>query len=242
MSGSLYVDVNERMVDGSPNPYFLRPFIGIFGVKATVNSPLRRETTRVQLAYKLDLRGEKNWLRWAGMHQFSAFGEYKDAVQRRIAYTDTVLSGASWVTPSLVSGSIPGFASPAIAGSYSRYYVGDSVGQNIDRAPTKFTPGQYNYRWGNGVTGVFKNESAVLGSAVVASDSGGTGNTRNVLKTEGVVLQSYLLADRIVTTFGLRKDRTYDTRGAPPTFNTGPNGPEIDYSSLGQVGEQRLDL
>ncbi len=231
-TGFLHVDVNERMVDGSPNPYFLRPFIGIFGIKGTVNSPLRRETSRLQLAYKLDLRGEKNLLHWLGMHQFSGYGEYKDVIQRRIAYRDTILSGHSWVQPTQVAGAIPGFSMPAISDGYFRYYVGDNVGQNADRAPTKFNPGRYNYRWGNGVTGEFVNELALLGSAVVANDSGGTGNTRNVLKTEGVVLQSHLVGGRIVTTFGLRKDRSSNKRGALPKFLTGPNGPEIDYGSL----------
>ena len=253
-TGFLYVDVNERMVDGSPNPYFLRPFIGIFGLKSRIDNPLSRETSRLQLAYRLDLRRESNLLRWLGMHQVSLYGEHKDAKSRQISYRDNIVSKLPWHPASLVSGDWPPYyTEPAIHQSYVRYYVGDNVGQNVDYAPTQFEYGTYNYRWGNGVTGVFVNEQAELGQAIGASPtggpSGGNNNSRNVLKTKGAVLQSHLLGDRLVTTFGVRKDLTYAKVGAPLRIITGgPNAIEMDRESwkkwatgewLGNEGETR---
>jgi outer membrane receptor protein involved in Fe transport len=77
-TGFLYIDPNERMVDGSPNPFFLRPFVGLYNVKGMQENPSRRETYRAQVAYRLDLRNEKNLLRWLGMQQLSGYGEFKD--------------------------------------------------------------------------------------------------------------------------------------------------------------------
>src|SRR5690606_11983938 len=72
----LEVDVNERRLDGSPNPNFLRPFIAS-GRPSLLESGVDRNTYRVQLLYQIDRREDKNWLRWIGLHQLSAYGEYK---------------------------------------------------------------------------------------------------------------------------------------------------------------------
>ena len=41
---------------------------------------------------------------------------------------------------------------------------------------------------------------------------------------EGVVLQSHLLKDRLVTTVGIRKDRTFNHDAANPMYTFGPDG------------------
>ena len=70
-SGNLYVDPNEVRLDGSRNPYFGQTYLGVrfptFGY-----APLDRETYRAQLAYRLDLAKEKNFLRWLGRTSSSA--------------------------------------------------------------------------------------------------------------------------------------------------------------------------
>ncbi len=230
VTGLLHIDVNERMIDGSRNPYFLRPFIGIFGVKGFVDNPLLRETSRAQLAYKLDLRQEKSALRWLGLHQFSGYGEYKDFVSSRIAYRDVLQSTHAWLP---VTGVVdaPGFpTTPAITRGYFRYYVGDNVGQNADTAPTNLVSNQdYDYRWGNGVTGSFVTERARLGTSIVGNDFA---LSRTVLKTQGAVLQSHLLQGRIITTFGLREDRSFNQDGARPRFSATPTVIDVDRASL----------
>ena len=232
VTGLLHVDVNERMIDGSRNPYFLRPFIGIFAVKGFVDNPLLRETSRVQIAYKLDLRQEKNVLRWLGLHQFSGYGEYKDFVSSRIAYRDVLQSIHSWL-PTTGVVDAPGFpTTPAITRGYFRYYVGDNVGQNADMAPHNFVSNQtYDYRWGNGVTGNFVTERATLGTSIVGNDFA---PSRTVLKTRGAVLQSHLLQGRVITTFGIREDRSFNQDGAAPKFISTPSVIDVDRASLKQ--------
>jgi outer membrane receptor protein involved in Fe transport len=226
-TGYLHVDANERMLDGSPNPFFLRPFIGVYDVKATYDAPSSRENIRLQLAYRLDLRREKSLLRWLGLQQCSAYGEYRDAVSGRILYRDVLSpspTGPTW-NPGPTTGRFSSFTIPNITTNYFRYYVGDTTGQNVDYAPRDFALGQYNYVWGNGVTGRFVTEPARLGRDYLY---GSISNARSVLKTRGGVIQSYLLQDRVVTTLGLRDDRSYNRNGATPEFLSQPDGIHLD--------------
>jgi hypothetical protein len=234
-TGFLHVDVNERMIDGSPNPYFLRPFIGIYNVKAIYDNPNERETARVQVAYKLDLRQEKNLLRWLGMNQVSAYGEYKDSKSQRTTYRDVIQSEHPWYPRPTDVQKGSRFDPPNVVRNYYRYYVGDNVGQNVDFAPRDFAPGTYPYRWGNGATGQFVTEQAELGPGYWFDST--SGYSRSLLRTQGAVLQSHLFRDRIVTTFGLRKDRTFNHGAADPVFFYGPDGITLDYSSLDRLDD-----
>ncbi|MDO8541961.1 MAG: TonB-dependent receptor plug domain-containing protein [Opitutaceae bacterium] len=230
-TGFLHVDVNERMIDGSPNPYFLHPFIGIYNVKAHRDNPNRRETARLQLAYRLDLRHEKNFLRWLGMQQVSAYGEYKDSTSRTTQYRDQILSEHAWLPRPATAQRGTNFTPINVARVYYRYYVGDANGQNVDYAPRDFTPGAtYPYRWGNGVTQQFVTEQAKLGSGYWFDSVSGW--SRSLLKTNGAVLQSHFLKDRVVTTFGWRKDHTFNHGAADPMYLSGPDGVFLDPSSL----------
>ena len=192
-SGQLMVDVNEKLIDGTPNPFFLRPFIGT-DAPATTSDPYKWDTYRAQLAYKLDLTHEKNLLSWLGMHQFTAYDEYKYRLQRRYRWRDGISDNHAW-NPS------------AIRTLYQRYYVGDNVGFNVDYAPTNYKYGVYPFVWGDAVTKVFNREPTLLAEDATTDGAGGGSNSKTILTTQGAVLQSHFLGDRIVTTFGVRQDK-----------------------------------
>ena len=215
VTGYLFVDVNERRLDRTPNPNFLRPFIGIADPYA-FRSPLKRDTFRLQAAYRLDLTREPSRLAWLGRHELSGYGEYKNFITRRFAYRDVMVSDHSWLPAGVVRANQSAPLSPLITRSYSQYYVGDNVGQNVDRGPASFPFGTYNYRWGNGATGAFVDEPVTLGPANAIDSTGGASNVHTLLKTQGAVWQSHLLRERVVTTLGLRRDRNYSRLGAPP--------------------------
>ncbi len=223
--GALYVDVNELLPDGSRNPNLLRPYMGLW-IPTSYENPLQRETYRGQLAYKLDLRNEPGGLRWLGMHQFSGYAEYKNNTSWRLSYKDSMTSDHAFIPP----GTTRGFTAGAITNNYMRFYVGDAVGQNVDYAPRSFTWGAYPYRWGNARTGAITTENATLDYAV--QTGGGNSNNWQILKSHGAILQSYLLKDRVVTTFGVRKDRNYNRGGAPLVFLA--DGVEIDRNRFNQ--------
>ena len=218
----LYVDPNMRRLDGTANPFFLRPYLGTTEVAVT-EQPLLNDTYRAQLAYKLDLRRENNWLRWLGLHQVSGFGEYKHNATRSFYYQLAMLDNHSWLaasTPransSLLAGdTLPQDAvSPTGSRSYRLYFVGDNQGSNFDYAPYAGSiSGKADYTWGNFTTGQALHEPTQVGYAATINGTAGAQNSLKIQKTQGLVLQSYLLNDRLVGTFGLRKDRVFGKAG-----------------------------
>lgn len=237
-SGQLTVDINERLLDGTKNPFFLRPYINVDKPRIS-STPAVWDTARAQFAYRIDPTHERTWVKWLGSHQLTGYIERKDRVNRQYSWREGVTSEVSWLPTTVYRGfqSAPALnPSPAAIGAtvtpavpYTinnlsqnayRYYVGDNVGNNVDYAPGDVQYGTYDYSWGNAATGVFKKESFTLGQ-VAADKTGGTFNTNTVLKTVGAVVQSHFLDDRLISTFGIREDRVNTKFGSLGTAFTG---------------------
>jgi hypothetical protein len=236
-SGQLQVDINERMLDGSANPYFLRPFIAT-GKPRTVWAPAKWDTYRAQLAYKLDLTHEQNWLKWLGMLQVTGYDEYKYQINRLYSYRDAIADNKTWIPPGLYRANQAAVAgTPALIvltqGLY-RYYVGDNVGNNIEYAPQEFKYGTYPFVWGNNTTHVFNTEPTTLGLTASTDSSGGTNNLKQVQKTVGLVAQSHLLKDSLVVTVGTREDRVFSRYGNPQPALLNADGETFNYSLINQ--------
>jgi outer membrane receptor protein involved in Fe transport len=234
-SSQILVDVNSRLLDGSPNPFFGRPYIGLDS-PLTQWIPGRSETYRGQLAYRLDLARERNVLRWLGTHQLSGYDEYRYAITRRFSYRDVLASDHAWLPPGTNrtnSGNVTGgpSSSPARTRNYFRYYLGDAEGLNVDYAPSTFRYGPATYVWGNAATGVLQREPAILDQLPTTDNSGGGSNSQQINKTTGGVLQSVFLGGSLVTTFGLRDDTVYDKRGTEPRLLTA-DGRDYIYESM----------
>jgi hypothetical protein len=231
-TNQLLVDVNSRLLDGTPNPYFGRPYIGIDS-PLTQWIPGRSENFRAQLAYKLDLTQEKSWLKHLGLHNLTAYDEYRYTWTRRFSYRDVLVSNSAWVpagTYPAVNSSVTGgpAGSNARFRGYFRYYVGDANGTNVDYAPSTFKYGANTYVWGNAATGVFQREPATLDQRPTTDSSGGGSNSQTINKTDGAVIQSMFLDGKLVTTFGVRDDGVYDKRGTEPRMLT-PDGRDFNY-------------
>ena len=244
-SGQLIIDPNERLIDGSPNPFFLQPYMGV-DQPFTRWQPQKWETVRAQLGYRLDLSRERSLLRWLGLHQVSGYEEFKYRVSRRYSYKDGIASNHAWI-PAGVSrvnqGNIVGgpAAAAAITRGYFRYYLGDNQGNNIDHAPGEFSSGTYNFLYGNPTTGWVREP--VLLSRIATTDSTGAGsNSKTVLKTVGGVVQSHFLDGRVVTTFGIRTDRQYVKNGSTPQ-RLSADGMGFDYESIDhwEAGDYRYN-
>lgn len=224
-STTLTLDPNMRRLDGTPNPNFLRPMVGITEVNI-IKRPLTNDTYRAQLAYQVDFTHKKGLLRWLGSHSMAGFNEYKHNEQRSYFYQLAMKDNHSWLTagtPRATTNRIAGStsvqdgASPTGSRSYRFYYVGDNYGSNVDYAPYSGSlEGIFPYTWGNFAAGQANNEMTELGLLASGGGTAGTGNSLKIQKTQGVVLQSHLLADRLVTTFGWRKDRLYTKQGVLP--------------------------
>lgn len=203
---NLQIDVNERLLDGRPNPYFLRPYVR--GANQTANRPLLSDHFRAQLAYQIDLSRQKNVLRWLGRHRISGYGEFRDRVRGSYEFRDIVLDDHVWVNPAdRVNRNVAG------AGSTFRFYVGDNQGANVDYG-ADYLPtlaGTHSLNWRNGVTGEWVSEPATFGRANVPA----SGRFPTQIRTQGLSTQSFLFGDRLVATLGWRKDRQRDQRIGP---------------------------
>ncbi len=223
-SGSTYlsIDANRRRLDGTPNPFFLRPYIGITEVNV-IETPLTNDTYRAQLAYKLDLTKEPGWMRWLGLHNVNGYGEYKHNRSRAFYHQLGMVDNHTWLaanTPRANSALLAGDTlpqdapSPTGSRSYRLYYVGDATGANFDYAPYAGPlTGKTDYTWGNFAAGQANRESTQLGYAATINGTGGAQSSLKIQKTAGLVWQSHLLNDRLVGTFGLRKDKVFGKAG-----------------------------
>ena len=202
------IDINEYLLDGTPNPYFLRPYLGYPrpGFSKTMNSS---DKYRSQLAYQLNLTGEKHWLRHLGRHNFSGYGEFQSIHVFRPGFTDTLSSDESWISANGVSASRNANAYRP----FLHYLLGDNQGNNVDYGATgiKAPPYSTTLRYYNGVTKQWVDEPVDYAEYYFANRP-----NRRLLSTYGGTWQGFLLDARIVPTFGFRKDynRTRDANSA----------------------------
>ncbi len=218
-SGQLMVDINERYLDGTPNPFLGRPYLAVDKPRIQEN-PQKWDTSRAQLAYRLDLTDQKNLLKWLGWFQATGYGEYKYRVNRQYSWREAMSTGAAWIPGGLYTGfqsSPTGTPTnlPITSNEY-RFYVGDANGYNVDYAPGDIKLGTYPFVWGNSATGNFHTDNILL-TQVGADKTGGALNNKTTIKSKGLVVQSHLLGDRLVTTLGVRNDNVYLKYGNPGT-------------------------
>jgi len=239
-NGQLWVDVNLKNIDGSTNPNFGRPYIGV-GEPVYSYYPSRWDTYRGQLAYQADFTQSDRWTKWLGQHSFSPYYEYKYRVEQKYSYREAIGSQHPWMVagqPGVVANFAPANqanitggpqAGPNIARPFYRFYVGDANGTNADYAPGQIIPGSYNLVWGT--LGNFRNEPATLTTLATTNNSGGPNNLKRVIKTDGAVLHSQWWGGKFVTTFGIREDKVYAKQGGTPQLLTN-NNRDHDFASL----------
>jgi hypothetical protein len=227
-SGQLTVDINKYLLDGTPNPFFLRPYV-VSDKPRTQENPQKWDTSRGQLSYRLDLTKESNLLKWLGSFSFTGYGEYKYRSNRQYSWREAFDSPVSWVP----TGDYTGFQSAPTGtptniqntqGEY-RYYVGAPNSTQVQYAPASFSDGTHQFNWFSrsgtspNFTYITHTDNIMLGQ-VAADKSGGTFNSETTLKTAGIVGQSHLLDDRLITTLGWRNDSTWTRFGNPGQPNT----------------------
>lgn len=221
--GDIHIDPNTRNLDGTPNPYFGRPY-------ARTTEPFLRDksqlwdTTRAQLAYRLDFSQDPGWTKWLGSQQLLGYYEYKNQQNRQYAYRHTALNlDQQWQKDAAAAG-IPlanrttGGNKYPVSNNFARinesYYLGSTPGGGIEYAPGYFPENAtLPYVFG-GNGGGFVYTPTTIGWTPSPDGAGGNASGQTVVKTLGGVLQSTFLKGKLVTTFGLRQDTVFD-RNAP---------------------------
>src|SRR5581483_8368112 len=86
-----YIDVNEKLLDGAPNPYFLRTYVGGSAPSTTLGRN-NTESYRPTVAYDLDLTHEQNLFRWLGRNRLTGFNEYRNNQGGSLGFQDVASS------------------------------------------------------------------------------------------------------------------------------------------------------
>ena len=217
----VYMDVTQILPDGRPNPYFLRPYVDALEPSSSRSGPVRDEY-KSQAVYKLDFSREQSRLRWIGEHAFSGYHEYKRSLNMSYPFRDVIVSNHAW----LPAGSARANGATIARANY-RYYLGDNQGDNIDFGSPAWDKlnGVRNFTWFNAQLGRWVDEPTTIGEAFVP----GNRVSANVIKTGGGVMQNHLLGDRLVTTFGRRKDSNFNRNAAQTTLL--PDGITPNYNA-----------
>ncbi len=242
-SGYLYVDVNEKLLDGRPNPYFLRPFMGV-GEPVHRSTPYLRDTVRGQLAYSIDYTKAESkwgkWTQWLGRHQVVGYGEERLTKQLQYSWRDVNITDNPIYAPAgLPKGNQSGVVAPGATRTYVKFYVGDNQGQNIDYAPSSYKYGTYAFNWYNPQTGAWVVDNNQFSEGAIQEGSGGNAASQNMVKTRGIMLQSTILQDRIVFTGGKRHDDNYNRFARNAVLL--PNGYSFDYAAMnGWVSDKSI--
>jgi hypothetical protein len=217
----VYMDVTERLPDGRPNPYFLRPYVDALEPSSSRSSPVRDEY-KSQVVYKLDFSREQGRRRWLGEHAVSGYHEYKRALNLSYPFRDVIVSDHAWLPAGAARAN-----GATIARANYRYYLGDNRGENIDFGSPAWDKlnGTRNFTWYNAQLGRWVDEPTTIGEAFVP----GNRVSANIIKTAGAVMQNHLLGDRLVTTFGRRKDSNFNRNAAQTTLL--PDGITPNYNA-----------
>jgi hypothetical protein len=233
-SGYLYIDVNEKLLDGRPNPNFLRPFMGV-GEPTHRSQPYLRDTIRGQLAYSMDFTKPESklgkWFSWLGKQQVVGYAEERLTKQLQYSFRDVNITDNPIYAPAgQPKGNQSGVVAPGATRTYVHFYVGDNNGQNVDYGPKEYHYGTYGFNWYNPQTNAWVVDNNQLSEGAIQEGSGGNAASQNMIKTRGIMLQSTMIDDRIVFTGGRRHDDNY-VRFARNAVLL-PNGYSFDYNAM----------
>ncbi len=229
---AIYIDPNERMLDGTVNPYFGKPYIESYEPTYYFEDE-DNDTYRATVAYDLDFAESDQWHRWLGRHNLMGLLQRREQQSQRIRWREAVTSSHAWTNPDDIWAS-----STAQIRFNRRFYVGDANG-NVTHAPGghhmmgrgemwNHTLRYFQWEDANGApVRAWRNEEVVGGLAV---HQGETNTFQHEVDSISAAVQSYFWNDRIVTTFGWRKDKS-QARSSLAVSERLPNG-QVDLSNL----------
>ena len=245
----IYVDVNEKLLNGSPNPYFKRPYIQ--ATSPSINSnPDNVAIESADLAYQFSPNKLPRWLSWIGQQRIGTHAEVNRRDEWGFGSSERVADDHEWTNKA---------DRLNVQNIAQRFYLGDTQDQNVDYAPSAIDDisGTYPLTWYNNKTGQWVNEPVTVAQLL---SSGQGARRRTEVRTLNATLQSFLFKDRLVATVGWRRDRqrartgasafTNPTTGLADLSNTNIFGPVLNFRpenagspliSLGDWAEQTGD-
>ena len=215
---TIFVDMQSKLVDGSPNGNFGRPFVASDSIGNNFVDA-KRDAFRSTAYATLDLRKRDGWQRWLGKHVFT--GSYTDQSNDNF---NRSINGYSYGLE------LNAYANNPTATTYPGYaglhYLGPSIanlnspaGANISGITAVHTP------QASGQALLFDariNQMVRANVTTLGADDrdlsklySGASKNSNKTKSQSAVWQSYLFSDKLVGLVGWREDE-FQLRDAGP--------------------------
>jgi hypothetical protein len=213
---TLFVDTNKNLPDGTPNPYFGKPYVEDMDPDSYVNMS-KDDHYRAMLAWTPDFTRNEGWTKWLGRHQILGLwsrDEYMStAIRQRLAYVDAGSPAAAYRylqnRNNNTDGSPTGWRNfPNNNSSLRRtYYLAspsDPVGV-VTRSAGYWNPLEYS-----GTIKAYDYDSSSFQQFNVSTRfedlDAGTGRNQRIVDSISGGLTSHLWENRLIATFGIRKD------------------------------------
>lgn len=226
---TLYVDTNEVNLDGTPNPNFGRPFIEITQPDG-FEHPEDNSTGRATLAYEFDLTEQDGWVRWLGRHRLLGLWQQQEIKRSQLRYRPLMTTHTQfypvlenvWTVPN------PNVTHNAIE---RRFYVGGTDGL-VTMDPGLYPNGirDHTIHWFNPSSGAWEDTPITVDTQLHFVSN----KTRQKIDSYAGALQSFFWDDRIVVTYGRRRDDSESRTSEPLTFR---NDGTTDPTNLDVFGE-----
>ena len=241
---TLFVDTNKNLLDGRANPYFGQVYMEDIDPDQAVNLE-KSNHYRAMLAYTPDFTKKNGWIKWLGHHQLLGLWSKQDTMRtflrQRLHYTAAGSDAAKFRFMNNQNNTLAGaptgwsYQSTSLRHMYYLGAPGDPAG-TVSRSS-----GEWNFKQYTGNINVYDYASSSFQNQNMTTEyinrTEGTGRNEREIESVSAGLTSYLWNDRLITTFGVRKD-DYRARGTTnATINrqelsTGDATNDIDINTL----------
>jgi hypothetical protein len=212
---TLFVDTNLKLPDGRDNPYFGQPYVEDFDPDRFINTE-DNNNYRLMLAWTPDFTGNDNWTKWLGRHQFLTFGTRNESTTSLIRQRWFITGSDEAANRTILFSANPNNNANGTPTGWSRqnrsitrkYYLGAPGDQPFGNVTT--TSGELNDLSYNGRLQFWDYDAR--GYRTLGVESGyidmnaSTGRAQRRIDSLSFGANSTLWNDRLITTFGVRKD------------------------------------
>jgi outer membrane receptor protein involved in Fe transport len=216
---TLFVDTNRNLPNGQANPYFGQVYVEDSDPDQFINSE-KHDHYRAMLAYTPDFTRNDGWSRWLGRHQILGLWSKQDsltsAIRRRLHYVESTSNAGAYRYLNNQNNNADGsptgwnFQSTSLRRRFYLANPGDPMG-TVTRSS-----GEWNHLRHSGDIQVYNYATNQFETVNMTTDfvdrPEGTGRNERELESLSAGMTSYLWNERLVTTFGVRRD-DYRARG-----------------------------
>ncbi|WP_083767646.1 TonB-dependent receptor plug domain-containing protein [Opitutus terrae] len=221
---TLFVDTNARLPNGSPNPYVGQVYLEDIDPDRFRDAE-EDDHYRAMLAYTPDFRQKDGWLKWLGHHQLLGLWSKQDTttskIRQRLHYVAAGNEAGKfrWLRNSNndASGNPTGWNRQTT--SYRHMYYLSNPGDPAGAVTT--SSGQWDHTTYTGGIQVYDYATSAFTSIPMTAEyidfDATTGANQRELESLSAGMTNYLWNDRLITTFGVRRD---DYRARTTTTGT----------------------